>query len=66
MSGKITFPSRDAKGRIITALGNLGDGKSKITHAFFLPDAQYELFGGIDYNSRAFSNIDSLKLVYFP
>ena len=67
ISGKITFPSKDAKGRIITALGNLGDGKSKITHAFFLPDAQYELFGGIDnHSSRGFSNIDSLKLVYLP
>ena len=60
MSGKITFPSKDAKGRIITAIGNLGESDSQITHAFFLPDAQYELLGGIDINSRAFNGMNKL------
>ena len=66
ISGKITFPSKDAKGRIITAIGNLGETDSQITHAFFLSDAQYELLGGIDLNSRAFNGMSKLQLVYFP
>ena len=65
ISGKITLPSTDSKGRIITAVGNLGES-SKITHIFFLPDAEYQLLGGIDSDSSAFNGMTGLKLVHFP
>lgn len=61
LSGKITFPSKDSNGRTITALGNLGESQSLITHAFFLADAKYELIG-----ERAFANNSNLNLIYFP
>lgn len=65
ISGKITLPSTDSRGRIITAVGNLGES-SKITHIFFLPDAEYQLLGGIDSDSSAFNGMTGLKLVHFP
>ena len=64
LSGKITLPSRDSKGRIITAVGDFG-GNTNITHIFFLPDAQYQVFG-CDWEKAAFNGMTNLQKVYLP
>lgn len=67
LSGKITLPSKDENGKVISGLGQLaGDEKSQITQVYFLPDAQYKILGQVNLGNSGFYNFDQLQKVYFP
>lgn len=65
LSGKITFPTTDKKGRKVTAIGKMrGESTSQITHVFFLADSEYEVIGANDL--EGFYGMSNLQRVYFP
>jgi hypothetical protein len=61
LAGKVTIPTSDASGNLITKINDFSRC-SRITHIFFLPTAKY-----VEINSEAgFGNCQSLKYIELP